>query len=183
MPAKAKASTLTQDAILATAAARRYGHVLPLPESADPASAKAAKLLKSMLAAALIEEWPTSSPKSGWRSEAGKHYLLRMTDAGRQLAGASADEPIIPNAEVVSAPKAPPEARPLRAPAGKLGRVLAAVQSGTGASLSELVALTNWQPHTIRASLTRLRQGGIPIELTNSDGQKRYCAGAASTAA
>ncbi len=48
------AATLTEDAILAAAALRRYGHVLPLPDSINAASAKASKLLKTMLAAGLV---------------------------------------------------------------------------------------------------------------------------------
>jgi DNA-binding IclR family transcriptional regulator len=61
----------------------------------------------------------------------------------------------------------------LRPPSGKLGQVLAAL-SGKGASLTELVALTGWQPHTTRAALTRLRQRGFAVALGGSDGRKVY---------
>ena len=50
------------------------------------------------------------------------------------------------------------------------------MRSDGGASIGDLIALTGWQPHTVRASLTRLRQTGVPIQLTGDDGQKRYVA-------
>ena len=170
---KSKSPALTQDTVLASAAARRHGHVLPLAEDVEAASPKAAKLLQAMLTAELDRGTLDQSPNNAWRSDAGKHHLLRITETGRQLVSAPVTEPVVPIAEVVSAPASPVENSRPKMPAGKLGQALAAVQSGTGASLSDLVALTGWQPHTIRASMTRLRQGGIPIELTQSDGQKR----------
>ena len=184
MPTKTKATLPTQDRVLATAAARRYGHVLPLPDGAEPTAAKAAKLLRSLLAAGLIEEHPTSSGKAAWRSDAqGKHTLLRITEAGQQAIAASQDAEAPSAQPELPEPPAPTRADEPRAPGGKLGQVLAAVRTAEGASLGDLVALTGWQPHTVRASLTRLRQGGVPIALTQSDGQKRYAATAVSVAA
>ena len=61
IPTKAK-STLTETTVLVAAATRQHGYVLPLPEEADPTSPKVIKLLKSMLAAGLIEERRTTSP-------------------------------------------------------------------------------------------------------------------------
>ena len=179
MPTKTKPTSLTQDAVLTAAATRRYGHVLPLPEGADATAPKMAKLLNGMLAGGLIEEHSTSSANTAWRSdEQGKHVLLRITEAGRQAVGAA------PVAEATQSPTiapatmpAPAACRPTdqpRAPGGKLGQVLLAVRTQEGASLSDLVALTGWLPHTVRASLTRLRQGGVPIALIQHDGQKRY---------
>ncbi len=188
MPTRTKPTTLTQDAVLTVSAARRYGHVLPLPEGADATAPKAAKLLKAMLAAGLIEEHPTSSARNAWRSdEQGKHLLLRVTETGRQAVdtapGVEADQAAANPPKLVPASADDKAAEPPRGPGGKLGQVLAAVQTGEGASLGDLVALTGWLPHTVRASLTRLRQGGVPIELTHSEGQKRYVAGASSAPA
>ena len=65
------ASTPTQGAILATAALRRNGHVLPSPDNVDAASATASKILGAMLAVGLVEDyapiWRTerSQPKTG----------------------------------------------------------------------------------------------------------------------
>ena len=137
-----------------------------------------------MLAAGLVEEPSTSSAKHAWRSdEQGKHSLLRIIEAGRQAIAASPTTDAARAEPEVPVAAARTQAEPPRAPAGKLGQVLAAVRTGDGASLDDLVTLIGWQRHTVRASLTRLRQGGVPIELTHSDGQKRYFAAAGSAVA
>ena len=59
-------------------------------------------------------------------------------------------------------------------PTGKLGHVLNAVAATRGASLDELVELTGWQPHTVRAALTRLRQRGFAVNLRETDDRKAY---------
>ena len=90
MSKKTKINFPTRVSVLATAATRRFGHVLPLPDGANLSAAKVAKLLRSLLAAGLVEEHPTSSAKTAWRSdEQGKHTLLRITPAGRQAITAS----------------------------------------------------------------------------------------------
>jgi hypothetical protein len=57
---------------------------------------------------------------------------------------------------------------------GKLGLVANAVLKPAGASLDELIKLTGWQPHTIRAALTRLRPRGIDARPTIVDGRKAF---------
>ena len=46
----------------------------------------------------------------------------------------------------------------------KLDQVLGAVRSRHGATMGDLVDATGWQPQSIRAALTRLRQRGHAIE-------------------
>ena len=175
MPTNTK-FTLTETTILVAAAARRNGHILPLPEEADPTSPKVIKLLKSMLAAGLIEERRTTSAKCAWRTDSdGQHRLLRLTELGRTTAEQGA-QPATSTPSVTPEVVTAPEVDRPRPPGGKLGLVLSAVQSGSGASIGDLTALTGWQPHTVRASLTRLRQTGVSIQLTGDDGQKRYAA-------
>ena len=60
------------------------------------------------------------------------------------------------------------------APAGKLGIIITAVSSETGATLAELAAKTGWLPHTTRAALCRLRQRGFGVNLAERDGRKAY---------
>ncbi len=58
----------------------------------------------------------------------------------------------------------PPAApAPDRARETKQALVVVLLQRKQGASLAELVAATSWLPHTTRAALTRLRQGGHEI--------------------
>jgi hypothetical protein len=44
--------------------------------------------------------------------------------------------------------------------------------NGSGATLDELVAATNWLPHTTRAALTGLRRRGHEITCTREAGQR-----------
>lgn len=58
--------------------------------------------------------------------------------------------------------------------AGKLGAIATAVSTPRGATIGELTETTGWQPHTVRAALTRLRQRGIDAKLTTIDDRKVY---------
>lgn len=49
-------------------------------------------------------------------------------------------------------------------PLTKAAKLLALLQTGTGASLEEMVDFTSWQPRTVRAAMTGLRKKGYVIE-------------------
>jgi Protein of unknown function (DUF3489) len=59
----------------------------------------------------------------------------------------------------------------LSAPRGgtKLARVLQLLQRDCGATLEELIAATDWLPHTTRAALTGLRKRGYSVTIDRSD--------------
>ncbi len=60
-------------------------------------------------------------------------------------------------------------------PSKKVDLILAALRSRSGATISDLAAITGWQPHSIRAALTRLRQQGYAVDRTlNRSGNSRY---------
>ncbi len=63
-------------------------------------------------------------------------------------------------------------------PGGKLGLMIEQIETADGARLGELVDLTGWQKHTVRAALTRLRQRGFAIRLEDRGGRKAYRLGA-----
>lgn len=46
----------------------------------------------------------------------------------------------------------------------KAAKLLTLLQTGTGASLEEMVEATGWQSHTVRAAMTGLRKKGHTIE-------------------
>ena len=48
--------------------------------------------------------------------------------------------------------------------ATKAAKLLPLLQTGTGASLEEMVEATGWQSHTVRAAMTGLRKKGHVIE-------------------
>ena len=69
----------------------------------------------------------------------------------------------------------PPIAPSSDASASKRDRVVGLLRRSEGASLSELIALTGWLPHTTRAALSRLRSGGQPLlKSTREDGSTAY---------
>ena len=51
----------------------------------------------------------------------------------------------------------------------KTGQVLALLSRDEGATLTEIVDATSWQPHTTRAALTGLRKKGHQIEKLKRD--------------
>lgn len=173
--------TSAQATILAAAQARRNGSVTPLPEGFDTAKQKTQKVLKQLLANQLIEERTTRSANCAWRTdEAGRHYALRITEAGR---GALDAEPTVANPSEIDEESGHNGDVAAKAPRGKLGAVLAAVREQEGAALDELVVLTGWQKHTVRACITRLRQTGFRIEMATTDRGKRYLAAPEATGA
>lgn len=46
----------------------------------------------------------------------------------------------------------------------KIGKVIALLERGQGATLDEMVQVTGWLPHTTRAALTGLKKKGHAIE-------------------
>lgn len=46
----------------------------------------------------------------------------------------------------------------------KAAKLLTLLQTGTGASLEDMVDLTGWQPHTVRAAMTGLKKKGHVID-------------------
>jgi len=129
----------------------------------------------------MLEEQTTTTPGRAWRTDDdGKHWSLKLTAAGRVKAAAtnvSDGQPeVIAQIDESDATATVPVAEDPPPPRGKLGQVLSAVQQTDGASIDELITLTGWQAHTVRATLTRLRRSGVPICLAEISGARRYVA-------
>ncbi|HEV2079949.1 MAG TPA: DUF3489 domain-containing protein [Allosphingosinicella sp.] len=56
----------------------------------------------------------------------------------------------------------------------KIDQVLGLMRREQGATLAELTAATNWQPHSARAALTGLRKKGHAIETGKREGVTCY---------
>jgi Protein of unknown function (DUF3489) len=52
---------------------------------------------------------------------------------------------------------------PTKPAAHKIAAVVVMLGTDTGAGMTDLQAATGWQPHTVRAAISRLRQGGLAI--------------------
>lgn len=56
----------------------------------------------------------------------------------------------------------------------KKAQVLSLLKRKSGATIAQIAKSTSWQAHTVRASLTRLRQEGIRIKRQQDDKTSRY---------
>ena len=56
----------------------------------------------------------------------------------------------------------------------KIDTVCKMLSRPSGASIPQIQKATGWQPHSVRAALTRLRQKGHAIERKNDSGSARY---------
>ena len=116
-----------------------------------------------------------------WREdEQGRAVGLKILKAGRAAmpADAAAVTPLAQAEANGSAPQdtgleanasATDEAQqPAIAEPAKLGSkralVIGLLQRGGGATIDDLIAATDWLPHTTRAALSGLRKGGLAIE-------------------
>ena len=59
--------------------------------------------------------------------------------------------------------------QPTNAPTTKTAQVLALLQRKQGATLTEMIAVTSWLPHTTRAALTGLRKKGHVVVRNKRD--------------
>jgi Protein of unknown function (DUF3489) len=64
----------------------------------------------------------------------------------------------------------------------KLAAVIALLVRPDGASLDEMIAATEWLPHTTRAALTGLRKRGYAVERRRIEGKTRYAIAASERA-
>jgi len=135
--------------LLSNAAQRDNGSLLPAPKSLGRKPGAVTKSIAALVKRGLAEE-----------TEATDTVL---TAAGRAAIGIDPSEPTGDKPEVndLAAPS-PSNAKPLRQT--KAAAVLAMLEREEGATLDELIAATNWLPHTTRAALTGLRKKGHAID-------------------
>ena len=183
--------TDTQLVILSAAAQRQDRAVLPLPTSLRIKGGAVTKTLESLCKKGLLEEKPATRNAAVWREgEGGRRLMLVITDSGLQAIGVAADEKTSKQPTPTKARAKRRSRRTLRKPTAatpKGTKPQTAVRPGTkqailinllkrkkGATIEAIVAALDWQPHTVRAALTRLRQNGLAIDRARHDGVSRY---------
>ena len=61
-----------------------------------------------------------------------------------------------------------------RAQKSKRAKILAGLHRSKGATIPELQKATGWQPHSVRAAISRLRKSGIAVDRMVANGKSRY---------
>lgn len=59
-------------------------------------------------------------------------------------------------------------------PKTKMSKVVTLLKGRSGVTVAQITKVTDWQAHSVRAALTRLRQQGIDIERESVKGVSRY---------
>jgi DNA-binding MarR family transcriptional regulator len=174
----------TQLVILGAAAQRDDRNVLPLPGSLRGGAA--AKVVGALLSRGLIAQTTTDSQTKAdaalnriWRNDAdGRAILLHITDAGLAAIGIEAegaDSAPTGDTEAPSADAAPqttgeadpaPKARTPRT-GTKQATLIAMLRRPEGATITQIVEATGWQPHTVRGAFAGALKKKLGLEVTS----------------
>ena len=163
--------------LLATAAQREDGSLLPPPDALRDGPARMRKAVEALICRGLAQEVPIKKSADAWRNEGRRSIGVVITDAGRAAIGVEGDAPeeggALTPALVTSPTISPPlpeqladADRALGSPGAhtKTALVVAMLRRESGATLDELNGATSWLPHTTRAALTGLRKKGHVID-------------------
>ncbi len=176
--------------ILAAAARRQDGTVLPLPRSLKVNKAAATTVLKSLLKKGLVAEGPAASDEAHWReTRDGGRTALAIADAGLQAIGVDVDRK---TSKQSPSTKARPKQRSRRAepkpsgfkpkgrtsppvvrPGTKQALMIDLLKRKKGATIEEIVEATGWQPHSVRGAISGALKKKLGLTVTSDPVEKR----------
>ena len=153
-----------QSIILSAACARGDGAVFPVTTSLKGGAV--GNVCKSLLKHGLIEEVAATDLNTVWRhDEVRGPITLRATPLAHAVLGiGDASEP------------AEPAPEPVRRRSGtKQEALIAMLRAEGGASIDEIVAATNWAPHSIRGAISGALKKKLGLTITSErvDGRGR----------
>ena len=171
--------TDAQLVILAAAAKRDSGSLLPLPKSLKMNKGAASTVLRSLLKHRLAEERPATDGLEPWREDdSGARVALVITETGLAAIGvepAEASEPAAaqPQAEPqesarsrgrkTAATTSAPQARQ----GTKLAQLAALLGRKQGCSIAEAITATGWQAHSIRGAISGALKKKLGLTVTS----------------
>jgi hypothetical protein len=182
--------------VMLSAAAQRDDRCLAPSKNLKGGAAQ--KVAAKLVAAGLVKEIKAKPGTHVWRrdEEAGQPYTFKLTTAGAKAIAVeesaeteAANEEVGSRATVIAIAnpasqqtnpdKSPVDSASDAAPPGsaprsgtKLAQIIELLQSDAGATLDELIAATDWLPHTTRAALTGLRKRGYPVSRERSTSKR-----------
>jgi hypothetical protein len=173
--------------LLATAANRASGSLLPPSSSVKAERPSITRAIRSLISRGFAEEIETRDPNGLWREDGDRRFAAVITGAGRAaIAVADGKEPESAAPAEPPAPEIQPELTPADPPAPlepagisarvgtKQALLIEMLQRKNGATLTELAEATAWLPHTTRAALTGLRKRGATLTSDKAGGVTRY---------
>jgi hypothetical protein len=156
----------TQLILLSAASQREDLSLYPLPDTLQ-ANAHTTKAITALVEKAFVEERETASAAVVHRADGEIRYGLFATHVGLSAIG-------IGDEAGEGAPAPAPLTVDKHARVTKASLVVDMLKRPQGASLEELIAATDWLPHTTRAALTGLRKKGHDVARSKVDGKTRY---------
>lgn len=174
--------TDTQLVILSAAARRDDRAVLPVPRSIKAKGEALTNPLEGLIRNGLIEEKPATGSAAAWRDDDdGQRIMLVVTEQGLQaIDGKPTDSPArnrsprprTNRSAQTSAPKLQPRSQTARK-GTKQALLVDFLKRKRGASLAELVAATNWQPHSVRGAISGSIKKNLGLVVTSQKDEKR----------
>jgi len=173
--------TETQTIILSAGAQRPENIALPLPKGLAGAAAKMA--VNRMVALGWLQEVDANLRRGEplWRETGDGHgTTLVVTDGGLLAIGI---EPMVAKT-VTAIDNAVAEASVSNVPTQRAGTkqemLIALLKRPEGASIAEIVAVTNWQPHSARGAISGVLKKKLGLVITlekvgGSDSVYRIC--------
>ncbi|HEY4940657.1 MAG TPA: DUF3489 domain-containing protein [Rhizomicrobium sp.] len=164
--------TNAQQTILAHAASRESGAILPLAKTIRLNKGAATLVLKSLLKHKLVAERPAEVNGEAWRkAKDGARFTLTATKAGIEAVGSrphqSEPETAPPNGKVRM--KKAQGARP----GSKLAILIGLLSRKGGATIEEAAEATGWQHHSVRGAISGALKKKMSLGVTSVADAKR----------
>ena len=152
-----------QAVILSTACAREDGEVFPVTASLKGGAV--GNVCKSLLKRGLIEETPASDHNTVWRHDEERGPLtLRATALANATLGITDD----PEEQTNSQPGTEAAPEPTHRRRGtKQEALIAMLRAEGGATIEEIVAALEWQPHTARGAMSGALKKKLGLIITS----------------